>query len=404
MIRRLLLLAAVCAACKSSAPADAGTEAAAPPPSVAGATALVVHDVSRAPGAEHDVVIELTRSGAEIAWVAKLTDRANAFGEPEPDGTLVDGGAPCTCPVRDACACEDLHGAELIRKSGTIPPAAFDAFLTAIEKSNWAPDVVGDDGPDGRVHVAVRMPAGKAIHLERPNDARAWRVMGQALGQKSLTDNAWQRLLDAMGARAWIAALYPLPAVITPRGFAELAKVDALEIDDVRLPDDGGTGWSIQARLERSGAAFTWRGKVAKTGASLVTSAPDRAVTHDRPLCVCGIDERCACEGAVEAKSGTIPAKVVDAFLALVSKHELGASTLSGWSGDLTRSAEAHVVLWPAGASPIHLSRLTSDRVWGVNGRTLAPEPKDDPRAHAPISTAYVAVLSAIAGKELAVR
>lgn len=390
-----LVLVAALVACKSTAAVDAGVVDAAPKvPSVAGATKLVLRDVSSSHGSEHDVVVELAKDGAEVAWVAKLTDRGYALGDPSPDPALLMSNEKveaCVCPVRDACPCEAPRGGEAIRKSGKIPADAFDAFVAQVGKAESAPPIDGDT-TDGRVHVALTVPgAAGPVHLSRPNEAASWTLDGIAVDHKALIDAALTRLLDALGERAWVAAIHPLPPMVTPHGWADLAKATALEIED-----DGRAGeasWSIQVRLERKGAGFEWRGKFSKRANALGSSTLDRYVDHRTPACVCSVDAICPCEAekTPERRTGTVPAALVEAFLGDLAKRSLGSAVLGGWPSPGTEdSPEGHVIVWvPGEPAPLHLSYVDPKVVWGVNGRQL-DEPKDAKRG------AYLALLGAL--------
>lgn len=396
-----VVVVAAIAACKSSAAVDAGVADAAPKlPSVAGTTKLVLRDVSSAPGNEHDVVVELARDGAEIAWTAKLTDKGYALGDPSPDATLPmndEKPASCTCPVRDVCACESPRAGETITKSGRMPADAFDAFVALVGKAESAAPVSGDT-TDGRVHVALTVPGATApVHVSRVNGAASWTLDGVAIDHKAMLDAAWTRLLDAMGERAWVAALHPLPPMVTPRGWADLAKADALEIEDDGRVDT--TSWSVQIRLERKGATFAWRGKFSKAANALGSSVIDRYVQRRAPACFCGVDASCACEAekAPEKRSGTVPAAVVEAFLGELAKRTLGSNELGGWPAPWTEdSPEGHVIAWlPGEAQPLHLAYLDPAETWGVNGRALAPDAAAKGPKHV-TSGAYHALLAAV--------
>lgn len=386
---RFLVAIVLLAACKSSAPADAGPVDAAPKLAlVAGATKLVLRDVSSSHGSEHDVVVELTRDGTEVTWVAKLTDRGYALGDPAPDPTLLmndEKPASCVCPVRDVCTCESPRGGETIRKSGKIPVDAFDAFLVQVGKAESAAPIAGDT-TDGRVHVALTVPGAAApVHLSRGNEAASWTLDGIAIDHKAMIDAAWTRLLDAIGERAWIAALHPLPPMVNPHGWADLAKADAIEIeDDGKI---GATSWSVQLRLERKGAAFAWRGKFSTKPNALGTSVIDRYAQHRTPVCFCSVDATCPCEAeqAPERKAGTVPAAVVEAFLGDLAKRSLGSYELGGWPSPWTEdSPEGHVIVWLAGESaPLHLAYLDPKESWGVNGRALDEGKGTKPGAYA---------------------
>lgn len=377
MKRLLVAIVLATVACKSSSSADAGAVDAAPNlPSVAGANQLVFREVSSSAGTEHDVVVDLTRDGAEIAWVAKLTDKGYALGDPAPDPALVmndEKPASCVCPVRDACPCERPRGGETIRKTGRIPADAFDAFLALVGKAESAPPIPGDT-TDGRIHVAVMVPgASGPVHLSRGNEAASWTLDGIAIDHKAMIDAAWMRLLDAIGERAWVAALHPLPPMVNPRGWAGLAKADAIEIEDDGKLDK--TTWSVQLRLERKGDSFAWRGKFSTKLGALGTSVLDRYVQHRTPVCFCSVDATCSCEAeqAPERRSGIVPAAVVDAFLGDMAKRSLGSQELGGWPTPWTDdSPEGHVIVWlPGEASPLHLAYLDPKESWGVNGRAL---------------------------------
>ena len=167
----LVLLVLVAVACKSAAPAPA-VDAGIAKPNVAGTRTITLRQTSNAPGGPHDLVLELSREGADVKWVAKLTDRANAFGEPEPGGATA-----CTCPVASGCACEDARGGEVVRKSGTVGPEAFDGFVSQLGMTAFGDAEAGTpDAVEGHVHVAL---AGATTrHLRRENEAGAWRFDG----------------------------------------------------------------------------------------------------------------------------------------------------------------------------------------------------------------------------------
>ncbi|CAN5461843.1 hypothetical protein BH09MYX1_BH09MYX1_42770 [soil metagenome] len=398
----LVLAIAASSGCKGSAGVDAG--ALVRPPSVAGATKITLHAVSDSGDHPSDLVIELTPDATGFSYVAKLTDRANALGEPIADPSPIDdaGASACVCAVSESCACESLRGGEVIRKSGHENGEPLERFLGELGKADYSATPLEPLTPGVRAHVVVTIPTGPPIHLRHDAAERPWMVDGKSVDHQAFVDAAWTRLLDSMGARGWLAALSPLPVAVAPRAYSDLAKSDLVEIDDARSADPI---WSVQLRLERKGQNFAWRGKLSHRANALGTSAPDRFWAPPRPTCFCAVDETCACEtdATPDQRSGTVPATVVEAFLGNLAKRELGAAVVGALLAREPSTADSHVVVWPpAGAPPIHLAAVDPSRTWGVNGRVLASDPtKGDPAAavvkeHVSANVAYKALLDAI--------
>ncbi len=386
LLGALVPLFALAVHCKSSTPPPEEDAAPKKLAALEGATKVTVRDVASVAGEEHDLVVELVRDGAEIAWTAKLTERPYAFGEPSPVASVGtgDAGAACTCPVKDACACEATSGVEVQKKSGRIPAAAFDAWLAALGKATFTPAPLDDSARDERAHATVTLPSGDPVHVVREASGRAWRSGGRDLDQRSELDVAWMRLLDALGARGWVAALHPLPIVLAPKAQPDVAKADTLELDDCT-----GTT-SVQVALERKGATFAWHGKLGPAPHLLLSAVPDRFATHRVAQCFCGVDDACACAPTVAKRSGTVPAALVDALLTDLARRGMATGTLGGFMPGA--DDEAHLAV-TVGATVLHFTRVG---VWAVNGRSLAGSgPKDDQTALEAKWTALLRALTA---------
>lgn len=372
MKRLALVVVALALACKSGAPPPVEEDAA--PRGLGaldGATKITLRDVTGVAGSEHDLVLELVRDGAEVAWTAKLTDRAFTFGEPSPIASVGtgDAGATCTCAVKDSCACEGT-GAEVLRKSGRIPVATFDALLAAWSKATFGPSALDGAGRDERAHATITLAAGsEPIHVVREASGRPWRSAGRALDQRPEIEMAWMRVLDAVGARGWVAALHPLPIVLAPKELAAVAKADRLELDHVSAPRADRSGAALQIVLERAGKSFAWHGKSGTATPVLFSAVPDRRVTHLLPQCFCPVDEASCCGATLEKRAGTVPSALVDALLADLAQHTLGTGTLGGFSPGA--HDESHLAVMLDGTT-LHFTRTTA---WALEGRALA-EPK----------------------------
>lgn len=148
-----------------------------------------------------------------------------------------------------------------------------------------------------------------------------------------------------------------------------------------------GEGPSHRAflRLERHKQQFVVRAKITDYGTVgervLDPTAP--APPNGKPLCVCAIENKCACESPKRLRrTKTVESAAVERFLVAVAGHGIDPqgklrieSLQSFWTDDYRR---AHVVIWiDREARPIHLSFRDQHRFWLVDGVFLSPDKCD---------------------------
>ncbi len=338
---------------------------------LADATLVEVRDVSPSP--KRDAVIRLERARGAFTWTAKVSPFPNALGELTPD-TSMRRFVGCKCAVDTVCPCEIAEHALPIPaiKSGDVAAAVIDAFLKEVARHDvgGASDAGAWTSP--RAHAGIFVPGSDMIHLAA-YDA-AWTANGNVIeGDVAPVDAAWRAILAAVG----VDALLP-PAPTLPSAFATMAKAaTTLEIKDVW----NGLGHTHDAfiHLDRAGASFRWTAKVASYATSLGERVPDPSTPHPSGApCVCDVKETCACEHAYDMlkKTGTVPASLVEAFLAAVAKHAISTGddsrAVARWTDDYPTG---HVAVWTDADAPIHLSFLDQQRRWRANGADLALDP-----------------------------
>lgn len=417
-------MAAVClvVGCHGSAASDAGTssrpDSAASP--LTQATRVELRDSAGTPGDHHDVVLRLEREGSDFAWTAKTDTLGDSLGEWAPDESLHTGPASkaCTCDIEVRCECEHVSKFPAGLKRGRVAATLVDALLNACAAEAVGPDDEGHGfAPPLRRHLSAwASTTGDVRHFSSTQAAPKWRANGRPVASGGAAiDAAFDKVLAAVGAPAWISALNAQPSeapvdvapvsapTTLPPGFAQLARSQILEVNDQW--NGMGPTHHVFLRLERKGRAFAWKAKVAPYPGSLAERVSDPyAPGGTFEACLCGVDETCACEDAhgVKKKSGTVAAAPVEAFLASVAKHAIDlayAAPQGHWSDD---SPKGHVVVWSApGAVPVHLSFLDQQRRWRVNGRELTLDPEDDTArsasaSHVKLNASYQAMLKAI--------
>ena len=384
--RASMLLVAL--ACGCTKPVDATRDAGGARDAgldLAAAVRVDVRETSDADGKRGDVAVTLTKSRNGYDWDGK--------GVPFPRGLGERGVARGVAP------------SDVVAKNGSASAATVGAFLSEIMRHDMgaAPDASVRHF-DETVRVTLTLPnRDDAVRLAFASTSHTWTRDDRPLvGDAAPIDAAWSALANELGLDAWLASMNPPVVASLPADFASMPNAVALEIHDAW--DGLGPTHDMVARLERSGAGFAWRAKIARYPRSLGESTPDPynpKEQHTAP-CVCRVDDAaCACEqGGALRKKGTLPAAKVEAFLRVLAAHAIDpAPPRSGnmWTDDYPKG---HVVVWVTpNATPIHLTFLDQQRQWRADGRVLSPDPPPTTvpsGQHATINAAYRSMLDAL--------
>jgi hypothetical protein len=415
-----LVVAYLVFGCHGNAASDAGTSApeaaqAGPVAPLLQATLVELRDSTDTEGERHDVVLRLEREGAEFAWTAKVSRFDASLGERVPDTFLRRGAydKPCACEVESRCPCESYGTWPPEVKRGRVASSVVDALLAACAGQPLAPpeaDAGTRHGTMPRRHVSAwAATTGEVRHFSSSQGDATWLANGQPLASDGAAiDAAFGKLLTEVGVPTWVSTLNYTSPMTLPPGFSELDKAQILEVNDQW--NGLGRTHHVFLRLERKGAGFAWKAKVASYAGSLGERVPDPYTPPDRnhseAPCLCGVEDKCECEQVrdVKKKSGTVAAAPVEAFLAAVATHDVDTSHTGPhgrmWTDDYPKG---HVVVWSApGADPIHLTFLDQQRRWRANGHELTLDPGDGTGggfargSHVKLNATYHAMLKAI--------
>ncbi|MBX3192997.1 MAG: hypothetical protein KF819_38790 [Labilithrix sp.] len=149
---------------------------------IEGADTIEIKDEWEGRSGSFDTFVRLERKGDELAYRAKVGERAGSVGERVADPTEPPDAhrVKCLCPIDGSCPCE----AKYERKSGTTSLETTRAFLRRLSRKrvdatqkHRAGSIRTDDHP--YVHVVFM---GKALeqplHLSVRDNQRHWRANG----------------------------------------------------------------------------------------------------------------------------------------------------------------------------------------------------------------------------------